>query len=82
MRARNPKVKIVIAYPALSKVIEDAPALVKSMTTSTQSPLVLANIGTASDTEDPDAEQARKIATILADALSALMPTKKTSIAQ
>ncbi len=83
LRAKNPQVKIVIAHPPTVKGREDAPALLeKCRISSDQSPIVFANLDIASNTKAPDAEEARKIAAILAEAISPLMPTKNTFVAK
>lgn len=68
LRAKNPKVKIVIAEPN------------KSLMASAPSPVVVANIGP--DPKAPGADEARKIAAILAEAIAPLIPSKAASRAR
>lgn len=67
LRAKNPEVRIVLAEP--------------NHTTNrfAKSPVVVAKIGLDLDTRVPSADEARKVATILAEAISPLLPLKKTS---
>jgi len=67
LRAKNPEVKIVLAEP--------------NHTTNgfAKSQVVVAKIGLDLETRVPSADEARKAATILAEAISPLLPLKKTS---
>ncbi len=65
VRAKNPSVKVVLAHPE------------KHMMSSARSPVVVANIGMDPNTKAPSAGEAQKIAAILAEAISPLMPSKK-----
>ena len=67
LRAKNPEVKIVLAEP--------------NHTTNrfAKSPVVVVNIGKVLETQVPGADQTRKNAAILAEAISTLLPLKKTS---
>ncbi|MFN0125836.1 MAG: GDSL-type esterase/lipase family protein [Verrucomicrobiales bacterium] len=67
LRARNPDVKIVITEPN------------HTANHSTRSPVVVVKIGMVPETKVPGADQARKNAAILAEAISPLLPLKKTS---
>lgn len=80
IRAKNPKVKILIATPASTNgKAEAVDMLNKSMLSSAESPVIVTNIGMDPNANDPGAEGARAIAKILAEAISPLMPPKKTS---
>lgn len=70
LRAKNPKVQIVIAHPD------------KHVLASTRPPVVVANIGVDANAKAPSAGEAQKIATILAEAISPLIPSRKTPGAQ
>ena len=66
LRAKNPKVRIVLAHP-------DKHAL-----STARPPVVVANIGMDPNTKTPSVEEAQKIAAILAEAISPLIPSRKT----
>jgi lysophospholipase L1-like esterase len=70
LRAKNPAVKIVLAHP-------DKHAL-----STARPPIVVANIGADANTKTPSAEAAQKIAAILVEAISPLIPARKTVSAQ
>ena len=65
LRVKNPSVKVVIAHPD------------KHAMSSASSPVVVANIGRDPNTKASSAEEAQKMAVILAEAISPLMPSKK-----
>ena len=67
LRAKKPAVEIVIAHPD------------KHVMSSARPPVVVANIGGDANTKTPSAEEAQKIAAVLAEAISPLIPSRRTS---
>lgn len=76
LRSKNSQVKIVIAHPKPAKEADESFTLLAKSVSSAQSPVVFANIGKASDTKEPDADDARKMGAILADAIAPLIRSR------